>query len=152
MKKHKIFMGLILLTSVLISCVSNSKSTIGRLVAKHCEEKDTCIIVLTELTPFAWDSMLVFEINATRQEVLNSLPEGAPYSIDNINRIYFIKDGVVVHNEDEYPQWDEPLNHAVFFETIKNQRTWFPDDAIFKLKRIKTKGGFAFELIPIERQ
>ncbi len=144
----------VLLVSIIIylclSCSHSSKSLIGGLIEDKCSNIDSCFVILSDITPFEWDSMTVFDINATREDVLSKLPLGSPYSIDNVFRIYFFHDGIIVHHEFEIPQWDRPLKNTVFFQMIGNYKTWTIKNSHFYVGRKKLKNGYYFILSPKE--
>lgn len=140
---------LIILSIFICSCQSSIQDKIIDEI-QQSRHKDSCIIKMTNITSFDWDTMYFFGTNADLSYINKRLGFNYPYFDDIANRIVFVKSKKIVYHDDKFT-YPEKKDLVVFsFEDGKTKFMSFtPKTAIFIAKKIDFYGDSFYELSPV---
>lgn len=119
-----------------------------------CKPDAPCIVKIEDLTDFKWDEMHVFSYGSTLDDIQRTLKTDFPYYVEFKRRIIFLKDGKIVHWENEPTNIEGMINGEVVFIGMENepfQLSFTPDSAVFTaVKYYPTSAGVAYSLKQIK--
>jgi hypothetical protein len=114
-----------------------------------CVPNASCIIRVADLTDFRWDQMHVYTLGARPDEIEKALGTPLPNYVEFQRRIVFLKDGKIVHREDEPTDIERPVDGEVnFAESYPEPAHWSftPETAVFSAEKKKFDGGAYYVL------
>ncbi|HQU85776.1 MAG TPA: hypothetical protein PKY59_21750 [Pyrinomonadaceae bacterium] len=119
-----------------------------------CKPDIPCIVKIKDLTDFQWDEMHVFSYGSSLDEIRKTLRTDFPDYVEFKRRIIFIKDGKIVHWENEPTDIGRMTEGEVRFEGMENepsQLSFTPENAVFiGEKYFPTSAGVAYSLKQIK--
>ena len=136
-----------------LSC-SNSQTVEQRIGNRvnDCSSSSTCIVKIADVTDFSWDQMHVFEAGATLDEIQKSIGTNFPGYVEFTRRIVFLKDGAIVHREDEPTNIEHPVAGQVSFAESYTDPHWSftPANAVFRAEKKTFSGGTYYVLTQVK--
>jgi len=140
------------LMCTLSSCKSNLYDKIGSYIKKNCENKDTCILFLKDITDFEWEQFYYIPNGNYATEIL-----GFDYlfNTDLSEAIVFLREGKIVYHEEVFQHPSKPSKYTFCktgksFEIIDYKYLLFtPDEAVFYITEWKDRKNH-YLLHPIE--
>ena len=99
-----------------------------------CKPDTSCIVKIKELTSFQWDKMFVFSHGASPEYIEKALGTPLPEYVEFQRRIVFLKDGAIVHREDEPTDIEGTVDGEVRFAGLNTEPSYLsftPDTAAF---------------------
>ena len=115
-----------------------------------CKPDVPCIVKIKDLTSFQWDEMHVFSYGSSLDEIQKTLRTDFPHYVEFKRRIIFLKDGKIVHWENEPTNIEGITEGEVVFvgmDKLPSQLSFTPDNAIFTgAKFYPTSAGVAYSL------
>ena len=131
---------LLYIVTALYGCSKSFDQKIAEHIDARCNsfEDQSCIVDLTQITDFEWDSMYVFGGLTVREEIGEALGFDCQCSAvqDNYMRIVFVKDSKIVKESDYHG-----LDGDVQFRKSKNGGKWLSyssSSKFYVLKKNKT--------------
>ncbi len=119
-----------------------------------CKPDVPCIVKINDLTDFQWDEMHVFSYGSSLNEIEKTLRTDFPNYVEFKRRIIFLKDGKIVHWENEPTDIEAMTEGEVRFdgmETEPSQLSFTPESAVFMaVKYFPTSAGVAYSLKQIK--
>ena len=115
----------------------------------HCSAAVRCQIDMTTITPVSWDSMYVFKINASKEDVERAVDIRSFDSFEEMTRKIILRKGKrIVYQEQPWTDPEGLVNGEAVFDLADDQRfkVYDPSQAIFFLKKVSLKKGSYFEL------
>jgi hypothetical protein len=116
---------------------------IGKRV-DNCQPNVPCIIRIKDLTDFQWDQMYVFSYGANQELIERAIKTPFPAYVEFKRQIIFLKDGKIVHWENEPKDIEGTVNGQVSFPGLNiepSYKSFTPDDAVFRGEKREGKGG-----------
>jgi hypothetical protein len=113
-----------------------------------CVSSNPCIVSIKDVTDFQWDQMHVFEYGATLDDIQKSIGTDYPDYVEFKRRLVFLKNGRVIHREDEPANIERPVNGQVSFDESYNNPHWSftPETAVFRAEKKTFNGGVYYML------
>ena len=129
------------------------EQTIGDKV-DNCKPDVPCIVKIRDLTNFQWDEMHVFSYGSSLDKIEKTLRTDFPNYVEFKRRIVFLKDGKIVHWENEPTNIEGMTDGQVIFTGMENepsQLSFTPESATFTaVKYYPTSAGAAYWLKQIK--
>jgi hypothetical protein len=147
---------LYILTFIMLLMFGCSKSgTIEQRIGRRlddCKSAEACIIKIRDLTDFQWDKMCAFEYEASLDQIEKALGTKFPDYVEFKRRMVFLKDGKIVHREDEPTDIEGLVNGQVSFGESYTNPVWSltPDTAVFTGKKEEFSGGIYYVLTQVK--
>ena len=118
-----------------------------------CVPSAPCIVKIKDVTDFQWDQLHVFEDGASLDEIQKSL--GTDYSdyVEFKRRLVFLKDGRIIHLEDQPTDIERPVNGQVSFaDSYPTNAHWSftPETAVFRAEKKTFDGGVYYALTQVK--
>lgn len=139
--------------SVLLSCSRSGEveRAIGNRV-NACVPSAPCIVKIKDVTNFQWDQLHVFEHGATLAEIEKALGTDSPDYVEFKRRLVFLKEGRIIHREDEPTDIERPVNGQVSFAGSYNSPHWSftPETAVFRAEKKTFDGGVYYALTQLK--
>ncbi len=137
--------------AALTACSENTslEDRIADWYETSCGDERTCELELRKLTSVEWDRLFVFWYGARQKEVEQILGiDNYPDFQELSRRIVLMRDGRIVHQEQHASDPERVLPGEVVFDLgdSKPYSVYSARDARFNVKRVKTEGGWFFEL------
>ncbi len=153
MKRFSIIRILILILMFGCSKSGLIEQAIGEKI-EDCKLDVPCIVKIKDLTSFQWDEMHVFSYGSDIGEIEKTLRTKFPNYVEFKRRIIFLKDGKIVHWENEPTDIEAMTEGQVTFigmENLPSQLSFTPDNAVFiGVKYYPTSTGVAYSLKQIK--
>lgn len=115
-----------------------------------CKPDAPCIVKIKDVTSFQWDEMHVFSYGSSLGEIEKTLRTDFPNYVEFERRIIFLKDGKIVHWENEPTDIEAMTEGEVSFDgmdKLPSQLSFTPDNAIFTAEKYyPTSAGVAYSL------
>ena len=117
-----------------------------------CATSTPCIVKIRDVTDFQWDQLHVFEYSATLDEIRKSLGTEYPDYVEFKRRLVFLKDGKIIHREDEPTDIERPVNGEVSFAESHTDQHWLftPETAVFRAEKKTFDGGVYYALTQVK--
>ena len=129
------------------------EQTIGEKV-DACKPNVPCIIKIKNLTDFQWDEMHVFSSGSSLGEIEDTLKTDFPEYVALKRRMIFLKDGKIVHWENEPTDMENMIEGEVRFDGMErepSQLSFTPESAVFEaLRYFPSSAGVAYHLKQIK--
>ncbi len=129
------------------------EQTIGEKI-DSCKPDVPCIIKIKDLTDFQWDEMHVFSYDSRLEDIKKTLRTDFPNYVQFKRRIIFLKNGKIVHWENEPTDIEAMTEGEVNFdgmEKLPSQLSFTPENAVFTaVKYFPTSAGVAYSLKQIK--
>ena len=150
----KQFCILTLASILMLGCSKSGliEQRIGERV-NRCKPDAPCIIRIKDLTDFQWDQMHVFSSGARPDDIEKALGAPFPDYVEFQRRIVFLKDGKIVHREDEPTDIERLVDGEVSFaESYTEPAHWLftPDTAVFRATKKEFEGGVYYTLTQVK--
>lgn len=132
---QKVLVTMIILI-VLCGCQKSITQRLGSYIESKCEEGG-CVVNLSEFAKFDWDTMYVFDVQATSEEMSNAL--GYPYNgwEDLKSQVVFTSGKKIVYIEYEDYNPDKPsLISFSDSNQAKHVMKFAHDKSTFKVTRV----------------
>jgi hypothetical protein len=96
--------------------------------------------------------MHVFEAGASLDEIKKSLGTEFPDYVEFTRRIVFLKDGRIVHREDEPTDIERAVNGQVSFgdSHTDTHSSYTPETAVFRAEKQEFDGGVYYALVQVK--
>jgi hypothetical protein len=96
--------------------------------------------------------MHVFEAGASLDEIKQSLGTEFPGYVEFTRRMVFLKDGRIVHREDEPTDIERPVNGEVSFAESYSDPHWSytPETAVFRAEKKQFDRGVYYTLTQVK--
>ena len=126
------------LMCALSSCKSNMYDKIDSYVKKNCENKDTCILFLKDITDFEWEQFYFIPIG---EDVSKILGINYPFDTDISEVIVFLRDGKIVYHEENFyhPEKPSKYNFSKNDYLLNEYLVLTPAEAVFHITKWKWK-------------
>jgi hypothetical protein len=135
--------------SLLLGCSRSGavERQIGNRV-NSCVPSAPCIVKIKDVTDFQWDQLHVFEYGASLDEIRKFLGTDYPDYVEFKRRLVFLKDGRIIHREDEPTDVERPVNGEVSFAESHTNPHWSftPETAVFRAEKKTFNGGVYYAL------
>jgi hypothetical protein len=121
----KRFFILTLALSLMLSC--SKSGVIERKIGERvdaCKSDVPCIVGIKDLTDFQWDKMYVFSYGAYPEYIEKALGTPLPDYVEFQRRIVFLKDGKIVHREDEPTDIESMADGEVSFAGMDTEPSY----------------------------
>jgi hypothetical protein len=146
----KRFSILTLALLLMLGCSSSGliEQRIGKKV-DSCKPDTPCIIRIKDLSDFQWDQLYVFSYGTGLDEIQKVLDTSFPDYVEFKRRLVFLKDGKIVHREDEPTNIEHSVDGQVSFaESYTEPSHWLftPETAVFRAERIEDENGVYYTL------
>ncbi|NDK99614.1 hypothetical protein [Photorhabdus bodei] len=69
---------------------------------KHCQQNTDCVVNISKITPFKWDTLYVIDSGWDLDEIKSVIGAELKERTDIFSKIIFVKDGQVVYFEEYY--------------------------------------------------
>lgn len=147
--------GLCILTFTILLAGCSRSGPIEQRIGERidaCNPTVPCLVRITDVTDFQWDQMHVFEAGASLDEVKKSLGTEFPGYVEFTRRIVFLKDGRIVHREDEPTDIERPVNGKVSFAESYTDPHWSytPETAVFRAEKKQFDRGAYYTLTQVK--
>lgn len=86
-----------------------------------CKPDVPCIVKIKDLTDFQWDEMHVFSYGSNLDDIRKTLKTDFPNYVEFKRRIIFLKDGKIVHWENEPTNIEGMTDGEVVFAGMENE-------------------------------
>lgn len=112
---------LLILTLLLPSC--SRSGIIERKIGERIEncQDIPCVIKIEELTKFEWDKMYVFSYGVSLDEIERTLGTSFSDYVEFKRRMVFLKDGRIIHREDETTDIEGMADGEVVFDGMEKE-------------------------------
>ena len=163
LKEIKIFYwtGTLLIFMLFVGCKNstNFQTKLEEKIKLHCNQSDSCIINMTEVTDFQWDSLYFFAIGIPLEDINKTIGFDFEYWQDLSEHLIFTKSKKVAYYE-TYPLVDpekyyfQLINFIIPRDTInfKNYISTSNNNAFFKVKMVHGSEGVYYELTLLNGQ
>jgi hypothetical protein len=141
------------LVAILFLSCSNSQTIEQRIGQRvNACSASPCVVKIADLTDFAWDQMHVFEAGATLDEIQKSIGTSFPGYVEFTRRFVFLKNGAIVHREDEPTNLEHPVAGQVSFAESYADPHWSftPANAVFRAEKKQFFGGAYYVLTQVK--
>ena len=139
--------------SLLLGC--SRSGTVERQIGnrvKACTPSAPCIVKIKDVTEFQWDQLYVFESGASLDEIRKSIGTDYPDYVEFKRRLVFLKDGRIIHREDEPTDVEGPANGEVSFAESHSDRhlSFTPEKAVFRAEKKTFNDGVYYTLTQVK--
>jgi hypothetical protein len=134
---------------LLVSCGNDRvEKTIAKRMATECRDGAPCRIAVRDITGFAWDKMYACKVTAQPAEINRLLGTSLLRYSEMTRKLFFLKDGKIVHSEDELTNIEHPVDGNVLFDMPDevNCKDYTPETAVFTVKLKRWENGTYFYL------
>jgi hypothetical protein len=149
---HKMKTLFSLIVVFLIGC--GSSRTIEQKIGQRIDTcpAQPCIVRITDVTDFPWDQMHVFEVGATPEQIEKSLGTTFPDYVEFTRQIIFLKNGKIIHREEQPTSVEHPENGQVAFAETYTDPHWVftPANAVFRGEQKRFSGGVYYLLVQVK--
>ena len=117
---------------------------IGRAISDRCRPAASCVVQLSEVTPFEWDRMFYFDYIVSPAARRNAV--GLTFDTGELRRqLVFLRNGQVVHNDLLPTNVEKPVENELVFQGDK-EANWLSCDraARFQVTRDSFGTGVMF--------
>jgi hypothetical protein len=113
-----------------------------------CPSSSPCIVRIKDITDFQWDQLHAFDYGASLDDIQKSLGTDFPDYKEFTRRIVFMKDGRIIHREDEPTNIERRVNGEVIFdESYKTlHSSYTPETAVFRVEKKQFPDGVYYVL------
>lgn len=149
---------LLIIFLLLIGCQAkntNMSEKIIKTIDNKCDQGDTFMISMKDITDFEWDKMVIFEVGSSNFEVSKALGIEYKESTDLMSGMVFVCNNKIVHEErvPYNPDRPEKLRYIVEHKPKEPNCTSFtPNDAVLKGSREKIDGVFYYKIIAVREE
>lgn len=81
---------------------------------KHCQQNTDCVVNISKITPFKWDTLYVIDSGWDLDEIKSVIGAELKERTDIFSKIIFVKDGQVVYFEEYYYYPDSGVKKSWF--------------------------------------
>lgn len=149
MRAKLLGISLLLLSS---ACTTwNVEKRVGARIEESCVPSASCTIAIRDLTDFGWDRMYAFKYNAGLEQIQTAIGTKFPDFDEFARKLVFLKEGKVVHREDEPTDIEKIVEGEVVFDIPDNEvyRSYTPETAVFRAEKKKSGNTAYYELTQI---
>ncbi|MEQ1965286.1 hypothetical protein ABLB69_19525 [Xenorhabdus khoisanae] len=69
---------------------------------EYCQQDTNCLVDISKITPFKWDTLYVIDKGWTRHEIEALIGTAFPEKMDIFSKLIFVKNGQVVYSDEYY--------------------------------------------------
>ena len=137
---------------IIISEKGKLSNRICETIDDKCDENNECIIKMDEITDFAWDKMLLYQVMSSESEISQALGVEFNDSVDLSSGMIFVKNDEIVYHESFFSDPDHLSKLQIYVGLIAGEGEKYPvftpDDAIFVGQRRESDGKFHYWIKP----
>lgn len=160
MKKFVIFIFIAILILIIIILINDHtlndqyllSNKIIEFIDNNADKNNTCTLLMTEVTDFKWDKMLMYQIGSTNQKISEALGINYNKSVDMYSGIIFVYEGKIVYEETKLYNPDKIDELTFYVGQIFNSpeyKVYTPNDAYFKCNKNISGGDYYYEISPL---
>lgn len=147
---------LVVLSTLFVSIIISEKGKLSNQICDtiddECDYNNECVIKMDEITDFAWDKMLLYEVMSSETEISKALGVEFKESVDLSGGMVFVKDDKVVYHESFLHNPDHLSKLQIYVGLIEGEGDKYPvftpDDAIFVGSRREIDGKYRYWIKP----
>lgn len=148
----------LILSIVIVVKVMSDKDKLSNRICEtidnNCNSNGECVIKMDEITDFAWDKMLLYQVGASASEISEVLGVEFKYTGHISSGMVFVKDDEIIYHESFFWNPEDYPKLQIFVQPIPGEGEEYPvftpDDAVLFGKRFEIDGKLRYYIKPYE--